>query len=123
MEPHSHGQHGTLQFPQAVVLLLKSRLVSASEKAVTRTYTDVSASLHSGRIKSSLYRLLIRLIPFAHRGDSSFGTYVIVGMVQLTAICGLGTVLWKWSKPKSKTAPGHSDGSASIFSSDGKYNA
>ncbi|KAF2654966.1 hypothetical protein K491DRAFT_630828 [Lophiostoma macrostomum CBS 122681] len=123
MEPHSHGHHGTLQFPQAVVLALKDSFVSASEKAVTPTYTDVSPSLLSGRIKSSLRRLLVRLIPFAHRGDSSFGTYVVVGMVHLTAICGLGTVLWKWGKPKSKTAPGQADDSASIYSSDDAANS
>lgn len=121
MGPHSRRQHGTFLLPQALVLLL-SRLVKASDEAVTPSYTDLSTQLQLQlrRIKDSLCQLLPLLISFADRGDSTTSTWLFVGMVELTAICGVGSVLYQWSKHRNKKTSESSKEKKSKLVDDGK---
>jgi hypothetical protein len=111
MERHSHSLPVTFRLPQALVLLLGSCLASSHHEAVTQPLAPVSAPSGSKRIKTALYHLGLRVIPFADRGYSSTWFWLFVGMVKLTAFCGLGTALWIWSNPKDrKSLPSSKDG-------------
>ncbi|PSN64965.1 hypothetical protein BS50DRAFT_555245 [Corynespora cassiicola Philippines] len=98
MEPHSHRrsiENGTLRLPQALVLLLRSCLAGSSDHAVTQAEPTPTPLWQS--IRKSLLLLVSSLNPFVDRGHWTSTT--IVGMVKLTALCGLGTVLWQLHLP------------------------
>ncbi|KAF2110862.1 hypothetical protein BDV96DRAFT_500540 [Lophiotrema nucula] len=110
MEPHSRQQHGTFLLPQALVLLLRTCFAESSDKPVSPSHTDLSLSSRLSSIKASLDHLIARLLPFVDR--RAWGSSIFVGMVELTAICGVGTALWLWSKHKEKgKRPGSSQSS------------
>ncbi|KAF2875999.1 hypothetical protein BDV95DRAFT_484887 [Massariosphaeria phaeospora] len=103
MEPHSRPcpspRHGTFQLPQALVLLLSTALADSSHHAVA------PAASHADRepdIKIAT-RLLALLNPFLDR--RAWTTSVFVGMVELTALCGIGSALWLWSKRGARGEP------------------
>lgn len=102
MEPHSRQHHGTLQLPQALILLLRTCLAKPSNDTVTRAYTDLLTTFCLQSIKSLLSRLFSSIIPFVDRGSDTDSTFV--GMVKLTALCGIGTAFWTWSKRRNKTS-------------------
>jgi hypothetical protein len=123
MGPHSRYHHGTFLLPQAVVLLL-SRLVSASLEAVTPSYsyTDNSSLFDFKRIKATLVHFLVRLTPFAGRVPHKSSTWqLFVGMVELTALCGIGSSLYLWSKHRNKTRLGSTDEKDLESIGDGRY--
>jgi hypothetical protein len=105
MEPHSRpcsSHNGTLRLPQALVLLLKTALAGPSSAQVTQAVTDPS---RWGNIKNSAYRLVSLINPFVV--SDGWVTLTLVGMVKLTALCGIGSAVWLWSKKsdKGKAAP------------------
>jgi hypothetical protein len=109
MEPHSRpcsSHNGTLRFPQALVLLLRTALAGPTSGPVTQTVTDHPLW---GIIKNSAYRLVFFINPFVVSDNWLISTFV--GMVKLTAICGIGSALWKWSKrnDKGKAVPSSED--------------
>ncbi|KAF2730919.1 hypothetical protein EJ04DRAFT_499577 [Polyplosphaeria fusca] len=110
MEPHSRQHHGTLLLPQALILLLRSCLAESSDDPVSQSHTDVSI-LQS--IRASLYQSLQSLAAFANRRVWTSSCFV--GMVELTAVCGIGSALWLWSKrSKGSKHPGSSHGTKSF---------
>jgi hypothetical protein len=95
MEPHSQtllSQNGSRRLPQTIVLLLKTCLAGASDRPVPVAHTDLSIWQS---IRRSVVSFVWLLNPFAC-GESPFLT--LVGMVKLTALCGIGSALWIWSK-------------------------
>jgi hypothetical protein len=93
MEPHSRPsstQNGTLRLPQALLLLLRTAIAGPTSDRVTQTDTATS------NIKESAYRLLQLLNPFVVSGGR--WTLSFVGMVELTALCGIGSALCLWNK-------------------------
>lgn len=110
MESYSHPRfRGTLRsLPQTLLLLIRTCLAASPNDAVTPSHTDLSSL--SECIKAAVYRLFIVLNPFVSRETRTATT--LVGMVKLTAICGIGSTLWIWSKRNKKSKPpGSSDGS------------
>lgn len=100
MEPHSRPcspQNGTLRLPQALVWLLESCFAGPTSGRVTQTDTYLALWLN---IKKSAYRLVWLLDPFVIPSD--FQASTLVGMVKLTALCGIGSSLWLWSKRHGK---------------------
>ncbi|KAH8723819.1 hypothetical protein GQ44DRAFT_655963 [Phaeosphaeriaceae sp. PMI808] len=100
MEPHSRpclSHNGTLRFPQALILLLSTAFASPTNDRVTQTVSDL-ASWQS--IKNSAYHLVSLINYFVVSDDWKTSTFV--GMVKLTAICGLGSALWVWSRRSDK---------------------
>lgn len=102
MEPHSRpcsSPNGTLRLPLALVLLLKTVFAGPTSGQVTQTVPDLARWQD---IKNTPYHLLQLINPFAVRGD--WTTSISVGMVKLTALCGIGSALWVWSRQgKAKT--------------------
>ena len=95
MEPHSRPgptQNGTLR-------LLRTAIAGLTSDRVTQTDSDL-ALWHSQNIKKSAYRLIRFLNPFLVRGGR--WTLSFVGMVELTALCGIGSALWLWRKRNGK---------------------
>lgn len=95
MEPHSRPglfRNGTLRLPQAP-------LAASPGNPVTQTASDLNL-WYGQSIKQSAYRLLQLLNPFVVSGGRL--TLTFVGMLQLTALCGFGSVLWYRSKGKGK---------------------
>lgn len=109
MEPHSRpcsSHNGTLRLPQALVLLLKSAFAGPTSAQVTQAVTDPN---RPGNIKNSAYRLVSVLNPFVV--SDGWVTLTLVGMVKLTACCGIGSAIWLWSKRnnRSRTGPFSAD--------------
>jgi hypothetical protein len=111
MEPHSRlgsSQNGTLRLPQALVLLLSTALARPVCASVTQT--DTGAAIWKN-IRNSIDRLVWLLNPFTDPGD--LGSAPIVGMVRLTAWCGIGSAIWWWSRrdanASSSLDPQHAD--------------
>lgn len=108
MEPHSRpcsSQNGTLRLPQALLLLLNTVLAAPTSDRVTQT--DVGLARWQN-IKNTAHRLLHLINPFVVH--SNLTKSLAVGMVKLTALCGIGSALWLWSNQKSKrkaVAPQH----------------
>ena len=103
MEPHSRlssSQNGTLRLPQALILLLKSALAQSANDQGTQSLADLSLW---DTIRLSTYRLVHLINPFLNRGN--FVTSAIVGMVQLTALCGSAYWVWNRQGKKGKIAP------------------
>ncbi|KAI4906782.1 hypothetical protein J4E90_010242 [Alternaria incomplexa] len=97
MEPHSRPglfRNGTLRLPQAP-------LAASPSDPVTQTASDLNL-WYGHSIKQSALRLLRLLNPFVVSGDRL--TLTFVGMLQLTALCGFGSVLWYRSKGNKGTA-------------------
>lgn len=97
MEPHSRpcsSHNGTLRLLQAVVLLLKSAFAGPTSNLNSVTQTDTSPALCQN-IRDFAYRLLFFINPFVISDD---WLTAFVGMVKLTAICGVGSALWLRSK-------------------------
>jgi hypothetical protein len=93
MEPHSRPsstRNGTLRFPQALLLLLRTAIAGPTSDRVTQTDTVPS------NIKESAYCLLQLFNPFVVSGGR--WTLSSVGMVELTALCGIGSALYLWNK-------------------------
>ncbi|KAF2792429.1 hypothetical protein K505DRAFT_246685 [Melanomma pulvis-pyrius CBS 109.77] len=110
MESYSHPRFlGTLRsLPQTLLLLIRTCLAASPNDAVTPSHTHLSSL--SGRIKAAGYRLFIVLNPFV--SQDTWTATTLVGMVKLTAVCGIGSALWIWSKRNKKSKPpGSSDGS------------
>ena len=98
MEPHSRlssSQNGTLRLPQALLLLLKTAIPGPTSDRVTQTDSDL-ALRHGSNIKQSAYRLIQLFNPFVVSED--WLRINFVGMVRLTALCGIGSALWIWRK-------------------------
>ncbi|KAL5414824.1 hypothetical protein PMIN03_002959 [Paraphaeosphaeria minitans] len=110
MEPHSHSflsHHGSCRLPQTLVLLLKTSLAGPSDRPDSVAQIDLS---FCQSIRRSVVNLVGLLNPLDRRGEGSFLT--LVGMVKLTALCGIGSALWIWSKRNRKgKTPASSDGS------------
>ncbi|KAK7190664.1 hypothetical protein DPSP01_013405 [Paraphaeosphaeria sporulosa] len=110
MESHSHSllsQHGLRRLPQTLVLLLKTCLAGPSDRPDSVAHTDLPSW---NSIRRSVVNLVWLLNPLDCRGESSFLT--LVGMVKLTALCGIGSGLWVWSTRNRKgKRPASSDGS------------
>lgn len=100
MEPHSSSawsQNGTWRLPLTLVLLLRSALAEPTSQQVTQTVPDL-ARWHN--LNKSTRRLIDFINPFALRRD--FASSVSVGMVQLTALCGIASALWLWTRRERK---------------------
>ncbi|KAF2678850.1 hypothetical protein K458DRAFT_315926 [Lentithecium fluviatile CBS 122367] len=100
MEPHSqpHPPHnGTFRLPQALISLLRTCLAGLPGDSKTQADTDISFSRF---IKDPVFYLINLLNPFVHCRDRANTTFV--GMVKLTTLCGIGSVLWIWSKRNKK---------------------
>jgi hypothetical protein len=100
MEPHSQtllSQNGSRRLPQTIVLLLKTCLAGPSDRPDPVAHTDLSVWQV---IRRSVVNVVWLLNPFARRGDSPFLT--LVGMVELTALCGIGSAFWIWGKRKGR---------------------
>ncbi|KAJ4300034.1 hypothetical protein N0V90_005283 [Kalmusia sp. IMI 367209] len=100
MESHSHpllSQHGSRRLPQTLVLLLRTCLAGPSNDPDPVTHTDLSVWQ---TIRLRVVKIISLLNPLVRRGDSIALTWV--GMVKLTALCGLGSALWIWSKSNEK---------------------
>lgn len=103
MEPHSRlssSQNGTLRFPQALVLLLKTALAGPPNDQSTQSPADLTLW---NAIRLSIYRLVLFINPFVNRGNLI--TSAIVGMVKLTALCGSAYWLWNEQDKKRKITP------------------
>lgn len=116
MEPHSRPstshKKGTLRLSLAISLLLATALAEPASNSVTRTVTEHPLT----RDINSLVRRLTDLAnPFAKRGD--FATTISVGMVKLTAFCGIASALWLWRKQNGKEKDGRP---AAAGTTDGK---
>ncbi|KAH5065903.1 hypothetical protein HBI17_002160 [Parastagonospora nodorum] len=104
MEPHSRpcsSHNGTLRLPQALVLLLKTALAGPTSAQVAQVVTDPN---RPGNIKNPAYRLVSLLNPFVV--SDGWVTLTLVGMVKLTAFCGIGSAIWLWSKRNNKSRTG-----------------
>ncbi|KAI1516417.1 alpha/beta hydrolase fold [Pyrenophora tritici-repentis] len=103
MEPHSRScstsHNGTLRLPQALLLLLRSTLAGSTSDRVTQTDSDL-ASWYLRDIKSTTYHLIQLFNPFVF--SQGRWTLSFVGMIKLTALCGIASVLWIWNKPSGK---------------------
>ena len=103
MEPHSRSflsRAGTLHLPQALILLLKSALAQSANNEDTQCCAGLSLW---DTIRLSTYRLILFINPFVNRGN--FVASAIVGMVQLTALCGSAYWVWNRQGKKGKIAP------------------
>lgn len=104
MEPHSRpcvAHHGTLRLPLALVLLLKTALAGPTSDRVAQTVNDL-ALWHN--INKSAHRLIHLISPFS--SSANWTTSIFVGMVKLTALCGIGSVLWIWgNRTKTRKTP------------------
>lgn len=94
MEPHSlrcsfRSGDGTFRIPQALICLLKTCLVGSAEPLVSSTH----ALSPLQNIKAGLHSLTTLFDPLALNCLSA----TLVGMVGLTAFCGLGSALWAWN--------------------------
>jgi cytochrome bd-type quinol oxidase subunit 2 len=98
MEPHSclvPPQNGTFSLPQALICLLRTCFAGLSGDAATQADTDFSL----GRVIRDSGRLLLLIInPFTHHQNRT--TTTLVGMVKLTALCGIG--YWAWTERSKK---------------------
>lgn len=97
MEPHSRpcsSQNGTLRLPQALLLLLSTVLAGPTRDPVTQTDSLPLWLV----IRNTAYRLFALLNPFSVTGH--WTTTISVGMVKLTALCGIGSAFWLWSNRK-----------------------
>lgn len=102
MEPHSRpcsSQNGTLRFPQALILLLRTCLANPTSHPLT-LIDPVLAPSHI--IRDSFNRLIWFFNPFVVSQDLKNSTFV--GMVKLTALCGIGSALWLCNKRNSQRA-------------------
>lgn len=110
MGPHSHpllSQNGSRRLPQTLVLLLRTCLAGPSNLSDPEAHTDLSIWQS---IRHSLVNLAYLLNPFDRREPGPALT--LVGMVKLTALCGIGSALWIWSKRNRKgKVPASLDGS------------
>ncbi|ORY13971.1 hypothetical protein BCR34DRAFT_250029 [Clohesyomyces aquaticus] len=100
MEPHSSRRHGTFSFPQALLLFLTSCFADSPGHTVSQSHTGSPPdSPWRETIKLLLNQRLLRIFPFIDTRESVF-----VGMVKLTAICGIGigSTLWIWSNNNKK---------------------
>jgi hypothetical protein len=100
MDSHSRlwsSQNGTLRLPQALILLLRTALAGPTNDQRTQELTDLSPWT---AIKNSLHHLASLLNPFVSRSD--FTTSLFVGMVKLTALCGIGSAYWFWTQRSKK---------------------
>jgi len=116
MELHSlstPSQNGLRRLPQTLLLLLRTCLAGPSNHPDTNPYTDSSIGF---TIRRRLANLISSLNPFVKRGG--WLVSISVGMVELTVLCSLGTVLWQWSKGNGKSKR-HSSSDASICEFDG----
>jgi hypothetical protein len=86
-----------LRLPQALILLLRSALAGPTNDQGTQELTDLSPW---GTIKNSTYHLVYLFNPFIARG--TFASSLFVGMVKLTALCGIGSAYWFWSQRNRK---------------------
>jgi hypothetical protein len=110
MEPHSRRHHGTLLLPQALILLLRTCLAESSDDPVSPSHTDVSSS---ASIRTSLHLFLLRLVSYVDR--RVWTSSVFVGMVELTAVCGIGSALWLWKRHRDKSERPSSSKSSKAF--------
>ena len=103
MEPHSRScstsHNGTLRLPQALLLLLGSAFAGSTSDRVTQSDSAL-ARWHLQDIKSTTHQLIQLLNPFVV--SQGRWTLTFVGMIKLTALCGIGSVLWIWNKPSGK---------------------
>ena len=103
MEPHSRpcstSHNGTLRLPQALLLLLRSALAGSTTDRVTPSDSELPR-WYSQSIKSATCHLIHLFNPFAI--SQGRWTLTFVGMIKLTALCGIGSVLWIWNKPSSR---------------------
>ncbi|KAH7347026.1 hypothetical protein BKA66DRAFT_432984 [Pyrenochaeta sp. MPI-SDFR-AT-0127] len=100
MAPHSPSectQNGFLRLPVALVLLLKTALAKPFSHQVSQTASDLACWQ---RIEKTTYRLIDLANPFVLRRD--FTASISVGMVKLTALCGIASALWLWSRREKK---------------------
>ncbi|KAF2186632.1 hypothetical protein K469DRAFT_572401 [Zopfia rhizophila CBS 207.26] len=109
MEPHSRLHYGTFQLPQALVLLLRTALAGSTDASVTQSHTDLPCLWGFNSIKTHLHDSIFYLLRFLSRPLRAPWTFV--GMVNLTAICGISSALWIWSRHVRKNAPGSLSGS------------
>ncbi|KAF2124395.1 hypothetical protein P153DRAFT_426442 [Dothidotthia symphoricarpi CBS 119687] len=106
MEPYSlswSSQNGTLRFPQALIQLLRTWLAGPTHDQESQTTTDFT---FWQTIRNTASHLISLLNPFVYRGDLITST--VVGMVKLTALCGIGSALWigaQRSKRKESALP------------------
>ncbi|KAI8932453.1 hypothetical protein NX059_010639 [Plenodomus lindquistii] len=103
MEPHSRPcptQNGTLRFPQALLLFLRTVLAGPAPDRVSQTGTHLA---HWPDIRNLAYRLIRLLNPFAF-SDNYSNSNAAVGMVKLVAVCGIGSALWLWSNQRRKAS-------------------
>ncbi|EOA86609.1 uncharacterized protein SETTUDRAFT_153415 [Exserohilum turcica Et28A] len=106
MEPHSRPcapQNGTLRLPQALLSLLSTALAGSPSHQVTQTDTHL-ARWNGADIKKAFCHLLYLLNPFAP--NHANWPLTLVGMVELTALCGIASVLCMRRKRDGKRRPG-----------------
>ena len=110
------SQNGTLRLPQALILLLRTALAGPANDQGTQALTDLSPW---PSIKNSTLHLASLLNPFVARAD--FTTSLFVGMVKLTALCGIGSAYWFWAERNKKGSAAPSISSQNVSDSvDGK---
>lgn len=110
MEPHSSpapARNDTFRLPQALVCLLKECFAGLPSSQSTLAGFLSSAWVV---IKRSVISAILIINPFAYCRNRS--TTIVVGMVKLTALCGIG--LWICSKCGRKSK---ASGAADISSS------
>ena len=119
MGPYSHpllSHYGSPRLPQSLFLLLRTCLAGPSNHPDPVAYTDLS-------VWQSIRRFVVNFIcllnPFALHGDSAVLNWV--GMVRLTAFCGVGSALWicsnrngKGKRPASSDASTHAIDAADV---------
>ena len=93
---------GTLRsLPNALPLLLRTCLAASPVHAVTQSHAHFSSLAEC--INACWLRLLVVtnfLVP-----QRAWQATTLVGMLELTAVCGIGSALWVWSK-RSKGSKG-----------------
>jgi hypothetical protein len=77
--------------------MLRTVLAGPTSRQVTQTDNWQN-------IKETAYRLIELFNPFAASGGGWL-TSLSVGMVKLTALCGIGSVIWLWRKQNMKEDP------------------
>ncbi|KAI0583849.1 Dual specificity phosphatase catalytic domain protein [Pyrenophora tritici-repentis] len=74
-------------------------MARSTSDRVTQTDSDL-ASWYLRDIKSTTYHLIQLFNPFVF--SQGRWTLSFVGMIKLTALCGIASVLWIWNKPSGK---------------------
>jgi hypothetical protein len=112
MRSNSRRLPGTLLTSPAALVLWLSLSVFAAVLYPAHPVLEGAHRLDFA--KATFSHILVEFIPFAGQRHLKTSIWLIVGMVKLTALCSIGSVLYvQWKKPKERlgsTSEKHSDG-------------